>query len=279
MRLYRRLTLIPLFWRIIVFFASLSILWVPWASIIYGFGYWSGQSELASTIALISLYVCFVAHAWFWGRWGHAWPKPFRSYGFVFGWRFVYDIVFALVFGLGLIATLFGAEVLLAWASLHPKPLMAIVLEGFVVGLGVGFAEELLFRGWLLTELQISLSRPYAIFWSSVIFAIAHFIKPPSEILRTSPQFLGLLLLGLILGSVRYFSITRRSFTSLGLPIGLHAGLLWGYYIVDVGDLVRPSGHVSEWVTGIHGNPLSGALGVAILGCLTMLVCVNLRSE
>ena len=66
---------------------------------------------------------------------------------------------------------------------------------------------------------------------------------------------------------------------SLGLPIGLHAGLVWGYYIVDVADLVTPAGTVPEWVTGIHGNPLSGALGVTLLSVLASLTWLKLRSE
>ncbi len=283
-QLYQNLTHMPLIGRIVVFLMTLMVLWAPFALAFYGIGYWSGQANVGNALALIALYGCFIRHAWLWNRWGHALPKPVQAYGLVFCRQFFCDLVFSLVCGFNLVCLLFGAEVLLGWASFYPKPFTTIALEGLAVGLGFGFAEELLFRGWLQAELRINLSRFQAIVWSSVIFATAHFIKPLPEVLRTSPQFLGLLLLGLILGSSRYINVRRwlshkHPFTSLGLPMGFHGGLIWGYYIIDVADLVLPSGRSPGWVTGINGNPLSGALGVSILGCLTILAWLNLRSE
>ncbi len=283
-KLYQRLTHIPLIWRIVVFLTTLLVIWAPFSFIFYGIGYWSGRSNVTNALALIMLYGCFIAHAWCWSYWGHALHNPFQAYGLVLCRRFFRDLVLALIGGFSLVCLLFGLEIFAGWASFYPQPLIKVALEGLVIGLAFGFAEELLFRGWLQTELEIDLPRPKAIFWSSVLFAAAHFIKPLPEIISTSPQFLGLLLLGLILGSSRYIHLCRwlshrRPFTSLGLPMGFHGGLIWGYYIIDVADLVVPSGNVPEWVTGIHGNPLSGALGVFILSCLTILVWLNAGSE
>ncbi|WP_442921417.1 hypothetical protein [Microcoleus sp. PH2017_28_MFU_U_A] len=56
----------------------------------------------------------------------------------------------------------------------------------------------------------------------------------------------------------------------LGLSIGIHAGLVWGYYIINVGELVRYSGSVPDWVTGINGNPLAGAIGLLFLSVLAV---------
>ncbi|MEA5462243.1 CPBP family intramembrane glutamic endopeptidase [Leptothoe sp. PORK10 BA2] len=280
--LYHRVTTGGILWRIFIFFVLLAALWAPLALVVYGAGYWFGQRNLASTIALIGLYSCFMVNAWAWGHWVHGWQRPFVAYGLIFARQFWLDALVALGVGVGLVACLFGLEVLFGWAALNPRPLLDIALEGLAVGIGIGLAEELLFRGWLLTELHSSISRWSAIIWSGMIFAIAHFIKPFSEVLSTSPQFLGLLLLGMILASGRYINRCHgvaRPFTSLGLPIGFHAGLVWGYYIVDVADLVVPSGRVPEWVTGIHGNPLSGALGVTILGSIFLLSALKLRSE
>jgi len=83
--------------------------------------------------------------------------------------------------------------------------------------------------------------------------------------LRTWPQFPGLLLLGLILIWGK-----RRCQNRLGLSIGLHAGLVWGYYIINIGELVRYSGSVPDWVTGINGNPLAGAIGLLFLSVLAV---------
>ncbi|WP_424405930.1 hypothetical protein [Microcoleus sp.] len=56
----------------------------------------------------------------------------------------------------------------------------------------------------------------------------------------------------------------------LDLSIGLHAGLVWGYYIINIGELVRYSGSVPDWVTGINGNPLAGAVGLLFLSVLAV---------
>ncbi|NEQ48774.1 MAG: CPBP family intramembrane metalloprotease [Leptolyngbya sp. SIO3F4] len=278
-KLYRRLASTPLFWRLVIFFGILAILWAPLALIVYGFGVLTGHSQIFSTVALILLYCCFISHAWFWGRWLHDWQRPLYIYGLVFSRSFLADALIALFFGVGLVVVLFGTELLLGWAILQPRFLSEPILEGLFVGLGIAFAEELLFRGWLLAELRTGVSLLGAIVWSGLIFAIAHFIKPLPDVLQTSPQFLGLLLLGLILATSRYLSFSRARFTSLGLPMGLHAGLVWGYYVVDVSDLVVVSGQVPEWVTGIYGNPLSGILGVTILGCLNVIAGLKLRSK
>ncbi|MBT9313294.1 CPBP family intramembrane glutamic endopeptidase [Leptothoe kymatousa] len=276
---YQQLACVALPWRILIFFALLLLLWSPLALLTYGAGYVANQGALASTLALIALYLCFLGHAWLWGRGVHGWLRPFDQYGLVFVKRFFKDSAIALALGLGLVVGLFGLEVFLGWATLHPRGITTIALEGLGVALGIGLAEELLFRGWLLTELGTGVSKYQAIFWSGFIFAVAHFIKPLPDIISTSPQFLGLLLLGLILGAMRHISRYPTRFQSLGLPMGLHAGLVWGYYIVDVADLVIPSGQVPEWMTGIHGNPLSGLLGVAILSGLAVLAGFKLRSK
>jgi hypothetical protein len=52
--------------------------------------------------------------------------------------------------------------------------------------------------------------------------------------------------------------------------MGLHAGLVGGYYIVNVGQLMQYSGQVPEWVTGIDGNPLAGLMGLGFLSLLAI---------
>ncbi|MEO0867996.1 MAG: type II CAAX endopeptidase family protein [Cyanobacteria bacterium J06642_11] len=277
---YRLLDRVALQWRIIIFFGLLVLYWSPWALLIYGAGYLGNQVQVTSTVALIALYLCFLVHAWFWGRGVHHWPAPWKHYGLVFSDRFFKTGAIALISGCGLVIFLFGLQLGLDWANLHHTPgLLTIVLEGLAVGLGIGFAEELLFRGWLLAELQTELSQNYAILWSGLLFAAAHFIKPLPDIISTSPQFLGLLLLGLILGMGRHLGGHQPGDANLGIPIGLHAGLVWGYYVVDVADLITPKASVPEWVTGIHGNPLSGILGVTILSMVAATAWIKLRSK
>jgi len=99
--------------------------------------------------------------------------------------------------------------------------------RGLIVALGLGFAEELLFRAgcWMnCNEITV----PCGTLGGCAVYAVLHFIKPPDS---SHCNFPGLLLLGLT------FVWAKRSRRSrLGLPIGLHAGLVWGYYIINVGS-------------------------------------------
>lgn len=145
---------------------------------------------------------------------------------------------------------------------------MRVAVEGLFVALGVGLAEELLFRGWLIDELRWNQEAGIALGISSTVYAAVHFIKPWTEILRTLPSFPGLLLLGLTLGWARQACQYR-----LGLAIGLHAGLVWEYYLIDVTDWIKYTDRVPMWVTGIDQNPLAGLTGVCFLSLLAVTVC------
>jgi membrane protease YdiL (CAAX protease family) len=72
-----------------------------------------------------------------------------------------------------------------------------------------------------------------------------------------------------------YHTAPHKAFSEgdrLGIPIGLHAGLVWGYYIVNVGQLIEYSNQVPVWVTGIDGNPIAGVMGLLFLSGLTGMI-------
>jgi hypothetical protein len=52
--------------------------------------------------------------------------------------------------------------------------------------------------------------------------------------------------------------------------MGLHGGLVWGYYILNVGELVKYSDIVPTWITGIDHNPLAGIMGIFFLSILVL---------
>jgi membrane protease YdiL (CAAX protease family) len=170
-----------------------------------------------------------------------------------------------LAIGFISILILFGLEGLLGllvWQQ--PKVfLLKVVLEGSLTGLSVGFAEELLFRGWLLDELQRDYSPRVALWANAMIFGVSHFIKPVEAIIHTLPQLPALVLLGL---TQVWGKRWRRG--RLGLPIGLHGGLVWGYYIINVGGLIEYTNRVPDWVTGVDKNPLMGVMGLVLMGVL-----------
>jgi uncharacterized protein len=52
------------------------------------------------------------------------------------------------------------------------------------------------------------------------------------------------------------------------MSIGIHAGLVWAYYIFNIGQLLEYRDRVSPWITGIDNNPIAGAMGLLFLGIL-----------
>lgn len=253
--------------RIVIFLVLLAIAWSPIAI----WGYFFNPSETKEIIALATLYILFLCALPQWGRRVHRWQSPFAYCGLRFNKQTGLDLLTALFIGeLGVFA-LFAVSMLLGWSVYTlPSPRLArFVLEGLLMALAVGFAEEMLFRGWILAELEIDYTPRAALLMDALFFAIMHFIKPLNEVVRTSPQFLGLAMLGMTLVWARRSGAIANK-TSLGYPIGLHAGLIWGYYIVNVGGLSEPTGAVPAWVTGINENPLAGALGLVLLGAIAL---------
>lgn len=208
----------------------------------------------------------FMALLWVWGRRVHGARSSFGQYGLVATRKNAQEFVLGLGLGLGFVFALFGAIAILGWATWQPNPqLWRWVLEGSLTAIGVGLGEELCFRGWLLDELERDYRPAIALWINSLTFAILHFIKPWSEILRTFPQFPSLVLLGCILVWAR-----RTTRHRLGKAIGLHAGLVWGYYIINVGNLITLTNAVPDWVTGVDRNPLAGLMGIGFLGVLAI---------
>jgi membrane protease YdiL (CAAX protease family) len=127
------------------------------------------------------------------------------------------------------------------------------LLNGLGLGLGVGFAEELLFRGWLQGELELLAGRQRGLILQATVFSLAHtrFNLPPLQLVGLLG---GLLLLGLALGLQR-----RADGGSLWGAVGLHAGLVGGWFVLNQG-LLPVSADAPAWLMGPN-NPIGGLLG------------------
>jgi len=183
---------------------------------------------------------------------------PYQNIGLSLTSRNGKEVLQGLAIAFTLTFTLFALQGILGWLNWQGNalPFWRLILEGALTGIGVAIAEESVFRGWLLNELERDYSLSIALWVNGIIFAISHFLKPLPVMLETLPTFPGLLLLGLVLVWAR-----RRNQGRLGLAIGLHAGLVWGYYIVDVGRLINYTETISPAITGIYGNPIAGVMG------------------
>jgi len=140
----------------------------------------------------------------------------------------------------------------------------AALLNALALALGVGFAEELLFRGWLWGELNGLTSPAVALRLQAGIFALLHpwYLLPPRAAMAL---LLGLWLLGLVLALQR-----RADGGLLWGAMGLHGGLVGGWFALQAG-LLQISQAAPAWLIGDGGanpNPIAGLLGWMGLGLL-----------
>ncbi len=142
------------------------------------------------------------------------------------------------------------------------------LLNALALLVGVGFAEELVFRGWLWGELQQLLTPRAALLLQALIFALVH---PWSRAgwLAGVGLLGGLILLGLNLALLR-----RDDRGVLWGSIGLHGGLVGGWFALQAGLLdLQPQAPL--WLTGPGGsqpNPIGGLVGWIGLGGLLVLL-------
>jgi membrane protease YdiL (CAAX protease family) len=87
----------------------------------------------------------------------------------------------------------------------------------------IALVEEWFFRGFLLQTLSKDYGSTKAMYFSSFIFAMTHFVRPISGVTKLIPEFFGLFLIGIILA---YSTILSDN---LYFSIGIHAG--WVYIV------------------------------------------------
>lgn len=262
--------------RIAAFLLVLLLLWLPLAVPIYCL---VKDSNTVSILTLLILYSEFILLVRFWGKQVYHQPNLLWRYGLEWSQRMALELLAGLAIGCISVLALFITQGSFGWITWQSpsSTLPQIASEGLLVALGIGFAEELFFRGWLLDELQRDY-RPQAVLWANAtISALVHGIKP---------QFPALFLLGMTLIWAKRSHTDSDGITllsgelqhqasdaprgRLGLPMGLHAGLVWGYYIVNVGQLIRYAPQVPEWFAGVDHNPLAGAIGFLFMSALAL---------
>jgi membrane protease YdiL (CAAX protease family) len=263
---------IPAIVKIILFFSTWIVVWLPAAIVLAIALKWHPPQPLGTKKLplLASLYVIvpFIL-------WATSWIEntSFANWG----WDWQPAVLMSLLLGLGLgiisLVILFGLQLSAGWIELqksetstetgekkinfwalsfNPASLLTLLL-----GMWISATEELIFRGFLQTILQQDYSMLIAAAIASFIFAIAHLIWAAKE---TLPQLPGLWLMGMVLTLAR---IADNG--SLGLAIGIHAAWIWGITTVDTEGAIKPTSRVPEWITGIAAKPLAGAAGILLL--------------
>lgn len=219
--------------------------------------------------------------------------RPFVDYGLHIDRTWWLDLGFGLVLGAGLQIGIASVGLLAGWYSVGglflaqgPVGLGGALLLVAVLFVSVGIVEELLARGWLLTNLAEGLLAAgrraavgIAVLLSSVLFGVAHLANPgASWVSATIISFAGVFLaVGYVLTG------------ELGIPIGVH--ITWNFFQgpvfgLGVSGLEMPVAIVAlepigpEWITGGGFGPEAGLLGflAVLVGITATLLWVYHRT-
>jgi len=196
-------------------------------------------------------------------QWGEL--HPWRSLGVVGPWpaalqALLRGLLKALLLLAPLVLVLLACGAARWRGSLEP----AACLNALALLLGIGFAEELLFRGWLWGELGLRLAPPRALLAQALVFALVHpWYHLPGI---GAPALLGgLILLGVALALQR-----RADGGLLWGAVGLHGGLVGGWFALQAG-LLDMGPQAPAWLIGsgsAGANPIGGLAGWLGLGLL-----------
>ncbi|MGF1524705.1 MAG: lysostaphin resistance A-like protein [Leptolyngbyaceae cyanobacterium] len=164
-----------------------------------------------------------------------------------------------------LVALRNSEDVSLASAGKTTRIQESLAILGFLaLGLWIGGIEELVFRGWIQTQLEISFDGWLAACIGSAIFAAAHLIWDGRPGLWQQP---GLWVLGWVLVVARW-----ADGGNLSLAWGLHAGWVGGLAYIDAFLPPQTVEYSPQWLTGRPNQPLTGGLDFLLMGITAGLV-------
>lgn len=184
----------------------------------------------------------------------------FADYGWFWNWSTFQSLAIGFSIGVVGLAILFGGQTVIGWLKWQQIPkqqIISVSLPILPLAVWISGIEELIFRGFVLTQLQQDYSVAISAVICSLIFAILHLVWEQTE---TKPQLAGLWLMGMVLVLARYINSGN-----LGLAWGLHSGWVWAIATIDTAQLVTYTGKVPDWVTGKYGKPLAGIAGIIFL--------------
>ncbi len=228
------------------------------------------QVSLTGTVLSFVLFLLAVPR-WAVVRWSE--PQPWRRLGLVARQPrnridHISSLGIGLLMSLALIGLIMSLLVFTGNGSWLGNLEIQAILNCFLLALGVGFAEELIFRGWLWEELTRMLGPRGGLLSQAALFSLVHTrfnlgFGPMLGLLT------GLFLLGLILALLRL-----RHQGSLWGCIGLHGGLVGGWFLAHQ-NLVMIDPNAPMWLVGPGGpnvNPLGGMVAIVSLTAISSLL-------
>lgn len=185
--------------------------------------------------------------------WKFVEKKPLYKMGFERGKKSVVDFIVGLILGAVSISIVFvilliSKNVLLIGNIDKPKFDMN-VLNGFILCIMTGFAEEIFFRGYCLKSICEKSSKLMAVIISSILFSVLHIGNPNVKPLF----FINVILVGILFS---YMALK----VNIWLPIGFHG--MWNYFEGNVWSFPN-SGIVTKGIYStkfVSNNVINGGL-------------------
>ena len=143
----------------------------------------------------------------------------------------------------------------------------SILFNSIVLGLGVGFAEEIIFRGWLIEELKFQYGTKIALTLQAILFSLVH---PVSDYIfwNIIGLRLGFFLLGIFLSFVRI-----RDKGSLWNCIGIHGGLVGIWFFIN-NSLIEFKENTPSFLAGPFTQNIPNPLGSFSAILILLLLCI-----
>ena len=143
----------------------------------------------------------------------------------------------------------------------------SILINSIVLGLGVGFAEEIIFRGWLIEELKFQYGIKIALTLQAILFSFVH---PVSDYIfwNIIGLRLGFFLLGIFLSFVRI-----RDKGSLWNCIGIHGGLVGIWFFIN-NSLIEFKENTPSFLAGPFTQNIPNPLGSFSAILILLLLCI-----
>ena len=177
--------------------------------------------------------------------------RPFKTMGLIReGW--LKELLAGCAFGIVSIAAVFGGLVLSEQAAVSFVGFNAENTPGImmwlVIFISVGFSEEIMTRGYIMTALKTTRNKYIVFFTPAVVFALLHLTNPNTSVL-------GLINIGLI-GLLFAYMMIRTG--KLWLPIGYHItwnffqGSIFGMNVsgMETDSIINTEFTGANWITG-----------------------------
>jgi hypothetical protein len=209
-----------------------------------------------------------------------------RDLGLKAGNRPVTRVAFGFLLGFGSLACVALLAISLGGRSFNPahsgSEVVAHVLSAALTAVIVAILEEILFRGTLFGILRKVQSWPVALVLSSVVYALAHFLKKADspvhidwlsgltllpKMFQGGPQFIPAVLTLFVAGAILALAYQRTG--TLFFSMGLHAG--WIFWLKFYGFLTLETTGANPFIWGTD-TLVDGWLALPVLGCVFWIV-------